>query len=108
GSTPTTLKVTTFTIEGDDTEYTAGTTVEIGGTNGIGSFVLNADGSYIFTPKPNYSGDVPKITYTVQEPGADRGEAGLQDTATLTFEITPVADKPELDGNKTKTDEDTG
>src|SRR5690606_7736713 len=61
--------------------------------NGIGTFVLQANGDYIFTPKPNYSGPVPKITYTVQEPN-DSGEDGLTVTADLQFTVTPVADEP--------------
>lgn len=103
GSGPTTLQVTTFTIDG--TEYVAGTTVTIGAGDGIGSFVLNADGSYVFTPAEHYSGAVPVITYTVQEPDTG-GETGLRAEANLTFEINPVADAPRLEGGQTKTDED--
>ncbi|MBP6019686.1 MAG: retention module-containing protein [Burkholderiaceae bacterium] len=103
GDGPTTLEVTNFKIEGDPTEYPAdGTEVDIGG---IGTFSMDKDGNYVFTPKENYSGKVPEITYTIQEPSIN-GEAGLKDSATLNFEITPVADKPKLDGNTTGTDED--
>lgn len=105
------LTVKEFTIEGNVDgsgnliKYPAGNgTVDIAG---VGTFVLNKDGSYVFTPKPNYSGNVPKITYTVQEPDGD-GESGLTSSADLEFTITPVADAPELvDPTDTKTLEDT-
>src|SRR5690606_30052469 len=103
GEGPTTLKVTTFTIDGQ--EFTAGTTVTIGVGDGIGTFILNKDGSYVFTPAKHYSGAVPVITYTIQEPSTD-GEAGLTDTAQLIFEINPVADAPRLKGGETGTNED--
>src|SRR5690606_10730159 len=93
GEGPTTLKVTTFTIDGQ--EYEAGATATIGAGGGIGTFILNEDGSYVFTPAQHYSGAVPVITYTIQEPSTG-GEAGLTDTAQLIFEINPVADAPRL------------
>lgn len=106
------LVIKEFTIEsnvaGDDgalVVYQPGTVVEF--ANGIGTFVLNADGSYVFTPAANYSGPVPKITYTVQEP-SDSGEDGLTATADLQFTVTPVADAPELsDPTDVDTPEDT-
>src|SRR5690606_13052088 len=70
---------------------------------------LNPNGDYVFTPLPEYSGDVPMITYTIQEPSDPAsGEAGLTATAELQFTITPVADAPELkDPADTSTPEDT-
>ena len=38
--------------------------------DGIGTLIINADGSYTFTPAPNYSGSVPPVNYVVTD-GAD-------------------------------------
>ncbi len=75
-----------------------------------GTLVLNADGSYTYTPKPNANGqDV--FTYTVSDEASRphiHGLSGLlyggghTDTATLTINITPVNDDP-VAGNGTLT-----
>ncbi|RYV00484.1 hypothetical protein SOPP22_19745, partial [Shewanella sp. OPT22] len=57
---------------------TAGTSTQVEG----GTLVINADGSYSFTPVENWNGQLPVITYTTNT-GA---------TATLTIEVTPVDD----------------
>ncbi|QSX29769.1 retention module-containing protein [Shewanella cyperi] len=72
------LSVVSFTIAGDETVYSAGDSVELDG----GTLVLNADGSYSFTPNDNWNGNVPVVTYTTNT-GA---------TATLTIVVTPVDD----------------
>ncbi|ASK70780.1 adhesin [Shewanella bicestrii] len=70
------LSVVSFTVSGST--FAAGTTVTLEG----GSLVLNADGSYSFTPNENWNGQVPVITYTTN----------TGSTATLTINVTPVAD----------------
>ncbi|GIU03162.1 retention module-containing protein [Shewanella morhuae] len=70
------LSVVNFEING--TTYAAGTEVALES----GSLVLNADGSYTFTPNENWNGQVPTITYTTN----------TGSSATLTINITPVAD----------------
>ncbi|WP_281705787.1 retention module-containing protein [Aeromonas taiwanensis] len=53
---------------------------------GIGTLIINADGSYTFTPFLNYTGPVPVVSYTVTD-GDDTNDS------TLTITITPV-DEP--------------
>ena len=67
--------------------YAAGAAAAIAG---IGSLIVNGDGSYAFTPAANYSGPVPVITYTVSD-----GHGGT-DTGTLTLSVAPVNDAPVL------------
>ncbi|TPG21257.1 tandem-95 repeat protein [Variovorax ginsengisoli] len=78
----TTLVVTKFTVSG--VEYIAGTTATI---TGVGTLLINGNGTYTFTPAPNYTGAVPSATYTVSD-------GALTDTAVLGFAITPVNDAP--------------
>ncbi|HDO1151592.1 TPA: retention module-containing protein [Aeromonas salmonicida] len=65
---------------GDNINVTAGTSVTI---DGIGSLIVNTDGSFTFTPAPNYDGAVPPVTYVVSD-----GTDTVQSTLELT--ITPV------------------
>ncbi|WP_178119496.1 retention module-containing protein [Pseudomonas sp. SCB32] len=77
------LTVTGFSFGGSD--YAAGQTATI---NGVGSLVINGDGSFTFTPAHNYNGPVPSATYTVSD-------GQLTDTAQLNFaDVTPVNDAP--------------
>jgi osmotically-inducible protein OsmY len=76
-----TLSVTTFTLAGNNTTYTAGQTATI--TN-VGTLLINGNGTYTFTPVLNYDGAVPVATYTVSD-----GKGGT-DASTLTIGITPV------------------
>nr|WP_258406812.1 Ig-like domain-containing protein [Shewanella alkalitolerans] len=85
------LSVVTFTVDGQT--VTAGTTVEVEG----GSLVINADGSYTFTPNDNWNGSVPVITYTT-----NTGES-----ATLTINVTPVDDPSILANDSNTVAEDT-
>jgi CshA-type fibril repeat protein/VCBS repeat-containing protein len=78
------LAVTSYTVNGDFI-FAAGTTANI---PGVGDLTINADGSYTFTPAPNYNGPVPTATYTVVD--AD----GSTDTATLTIEVGGANDPP--------------
>ncbi|WP_222116795.1 Ig-like domain-containing protein, partial [Shewanella sp. KCT] len=85
------LSVVTFTVDGQT--VTAGTTVEVEG----GSLVINADGSYTFTPNQDWNGSVPVITYTT-----NTGES-----ATLTINVTPVDDPSILANDSNTVAEDT-
>ncbi|WP_265468380.1 retention module-containing protein, partial [Aeromonas salmonicida] len=67
---------------GDNINVTAGTSVTI---DGIGSLIVNSDGSFTFTPAPNYDGAVPPVTYVVTD-GVDTV------TSTLTLTIDPIND----------------
>ncbi|MCU8010260.1 retention module-containing protein, partial [Shewanella sp. SM87] len=86
-----TLSVVSFTVNGDT--VTAGTTVSLEG----GNLVINADGSYTFTPNANWNGQVPVITYTTN----------TGSTATLTINVTPVDDASALANDTNTVDEDT-
>ncbi|MFM7019817.1 MAG: beta strand repeat-containing protein, partial [Aquirufa sp.] len=78
-----TLSVTQFVING--TTYPAGQTATLAG---VGTFVINANGTFTFTPEANYSGAVPTATYTLSDGN------GATDTGDLTVNITPVNDAP--------------
>jgi CshA-type fibril repeat protein/VCBS repeat-containing protein len=91
----TNLSVTTFEIDGET--YGAGTTAPI---PGVGSLLINADGSFTFTPAAGYDGPVPDATYTVSD-------GDLTDTAVLTLTITPLNDPPVADDEAATTPEDT-
>ncbi|WP_240620010.1 retention module-containing protein [Aeromonas jandaei] len=58
---------------------------------GVGTLIINADGSYTFTPATNYDGAVPVVTYQVTDG---------QDTvsSTLVITITPVDEGVNLQG----------
>ncbi|HWP27658.1 MAG TPA: cadherin-like domain-containing protein, partial [Xanthobacteraceae bacterium] len=68
-------------IDGDPLAVTLGT----GPANG--TLVLNADGSFNYTPNPDFNG-ADSFTYT-----ADDGNGGT-DTATVSIEVTPENDVP--------------
>ena len=80
----TTLVVTQFSVAGVAGTFAAGSTATIAG---IGTLVINADGSYTFAPAANYGGTVPVATYTVSDGSATT-------TSTLTLSVTPVNDAP--------------
>ena len=71
-----TLTVASFQVAGDGATYTAGNTATI---TGVGTIVLNSDGSYTFTPVANYNGSVPVVTYTTN--------TGSSETLTLTVRV---------------------
>jgi len=67
-------------------------TVPTGGNNtttipGVGTLIMNSNGSYTFTPVANYYGPVPPVTYTASN-GTNTN------TAELTLTITPVNNAP--------------
>jgi VCBS repeat-containing protein len=90
------VSVTQFVVGG--TTYSAGQTATL---LGVGTLVINANGSYTFTPAANYNGAVPVATYTVSD-----GKGGT-DTSTLTISITPVNDAPIAVNDSYTTQEDT-
>ena len=58
------------------------------GGNPIGTLQLNADGTFSFTPAPNYTGAEPPVTYTISD-------GQLTDTAVLTFkDVDAINDPP--------------
>lgn len=58
---------------------------------GVGTQIINPDGSYTFTPAPNYDGAVPPVNYQVTD-GQDTV------TSTLVISITPGDEEVELAG----------
>ncbi|WP_100752357.1 Ig-like domain-containing protein [Vibrio salilacus] len=79
------LTVTTFTINGQI--HAAGESATIAD---LGEVTISENGDYTFTPVEHWSGDVPDITYVVQDEYGDTAQA------TLDISVTPVADAPEL------------
>ncbi|MGY4109227.1 retention module-containing protein, partial [Aeromonas encheleia] len=73
---------------GDNVGIPAGVAVTL---VGIGTLIINADGSYTFTPALNYVGPVPPVNYTVTD-GEDT------DTSTLAITITPLDEPVSLGG----------
>ena len=101
GSTsPDVLEVTqiSFTIAGITYTYPAGMTNTI---PGVGTIIVNSNGTYTFTPNTNWFGTVPTITYTVTD-----GEGGLA-TGNLVITVTPVNDTPIVANEQVTTPEDT-
>ncbi|MGI0480329.1 beta strand repeat-containing protein [Geminocystis sp. CENA526] len=54
----------------------------------VGALRIASDGSYTFTPAPDFNGTVPTINYTIID-----GQ-GREATATLNLTVTPVNDRP--------------
>ncbi|WP_370517167.1 MULTISPECIES: Ig-like domain-containing protein [unclassified Salinivibrio] len=82
------LTVTSFTIAGQSETHAAGEPVIT--IADVGKITIGENGDYTFTPAEHWSGDVPAITYVVQDEYGDTTEA------TLDISVTPVADDPEL------------
>jgi len=91
------LSVTQFTVAGVAGTFTAGTTANVAG---VGALVINADGSYTFTPAADYNGAVPVATYIATD-------GSLTSTATLTINVTAVNDAPVGVNDSATTPEDT-
>ncbi|WP_448600100.1 cadherin-like domain-containing protein [Thermoleptolyngbya sp.] len=83
------LSISEFTI--GSTTYNPGDTATI---PGVGTLIINANGTFTFTPVANYNGPVPEVTYTVSD-----GKGGT-DTSKLNITVTPVNDPP-VDGDET-------
>jgi len=82
------LSVTGFAVDTDRDgvadSFLPGQTAVI---RGVGTLVVQADGSFVFAPASGYAGNVPVATYTVSD-----GHA--QSTASLRFEPVPVVALP--------------
>jgi hypothetical protein len=77
------VSVTGFSVAGNATAFSPGQTATI---NGVGTLLINANGSHTFTPVANYFGPVPVVTYTVTD------GLGPNVTSTLTLTVLPVND----------------
>jgi CshA-type fibril repeat protein len=95
------LNVTKFMVDinndGTLEEFTPGQSATI---NDVGTITMDSNGSYTFTPDANYNGDVPKITYTIND-GTDEAEADLN------IKVNDVNDAPTANDDSASTDEDT-
>ncbi|MDH4651349.1 Ig-like domain-containing protein, partial [Pseudomonas sp. BN606] len=90
------LTVTQFEVGGST--YLAGQTATL---TGVGTLVINANGSFTFTPASNYNGPVPTATYTLSD-------GNLTDTAELSFgNVSPVNDAPETNAAAGSGNEDS-
>ncbi|MFM2173467.1 MAG: hypothetical protein RLZZ54_1394, partial [Cyanobacteriota bacterium] len=88
-----------FTIEGYPGVHTpGGKPVEI---PGAGTFAIDAVGHYVFTPLPNWNGQVPSIHYTLTD-------GYSTDQSTLKINITTVDDNFTDNSEKFIYDEDSG
>ncbi|WP_322619539.1 retention module-containing protein, partial [Shewanella sp. YLB-07] len=59
------VSLTSFTVDGDNTVYQAdGSDITIAD---VGTFSLDSQGDYTFTPAANYNGAVPVITYSLTD-----------------------------------------
>ncbi len=77
-----TLTVQDFAVGGNT--YAPGTTVNLA----EGDLTVNTDGTFTFTPAPNFNGSVPQVTYTATDSN------GGTDAARLNITVTPVNDAP--------------
>jgi Bacterial Ig domain len=85
------LKVTQFEVAGTNVTVPAGAT---GGTTtiaNVGTLTIKENGDFSFAPVTHFNGNVPTITYTVED-----GASATNSTAssTLTIQVTPVNDPP--------------
>nr|WP_321270807.1 retention module-containing protein [uncultured Tolumonas sp.] len=85
------LTVASFVVGG--VAYSAGNTATL---NGIGTIIINSDGSYVFTPVENWNGAIPEVTYTMN----------TGSSSTLNIEVTPVNDPPVSTDDSVTTAED--
>ncbi|MEK8048608.1 cadherin-like domain-containing protein, partial [Ideonella margarita] len=76
------VTVTTFTVAGLAGTFNAGQTATI---TGVGTLVINANGTYTFTPVANYNGPVPVATYNLTD-------GSSTDSSTLTISVNAVDD----------------
>ncbi|MCZ2489847.1 tandem-95 repeat protein [Aquirufa antheringensis] len=88
------LTVTAISIAGVTYPVAQLTTI-----SGVGTILVNSDGTYTFTPALNYFGTVPAISYTVSD-------GTLTSTGTLSITITPI--DADGDGIPDATEKGTG
>ncbi|UDM16411.1 retention module-containing protein [Vogesella sp. XCS3] len=81
------MTVQGFSLDGGATTHQPGDTVVIAG---VGTFSLEQDGAYTFTPVLHWSGTVPAVTYTAIDDHGNSASTELQIT------VVAVADKPDL------------
>ncbi|MBP6018350.1 MAG: cadherin-like domain-containing protein [Burkholderiaceae bacterium] len=96
------LRVTGFNVDvngnGKPDSFNAGDTVKIAG---VGTLTLRPDGSYTFTPDPDWNGKVPTVNYTISD-----GQGG-SDNANLDITVDPVQDPPVAVDDSVITNENT-
>lgn len=97
---PLTGTVITSITDVDDASNTLTVTPITSIPSGQGVLTLNPDGTYTFTPTPNFTGTV-TVDYKVCDP------SGACDTATLTITVTAVNDAPLAVNDTLITPEDT-
>ncbi|WP_353411405.1 beta strand repeat-containing protein, partial [Pseudoteredinibacter isoporae] len=96
---PSPASVSGFSIGGNN--YTPGTTVPVTQAGvAIGDFTLNSDGSYSFTPAPNYNGAGPTVNYQVTD-GAATVNSQLQITVDPVDDGDPSVVIPDNNGAAT-------
>lgn len=88
-------KITEFKVNGDSNTYTAGNTINIAN---VGDITIMEDGSYVFRPATNYSGNIPQITYTATVPTDNLGNT-TNISSTLDIKIAPVAETVKGNGS---------
>ncbi len=84
------ITIVTYEINGQT--IAAGDSVTLEG----GELIINADGSYIFTPNDHWNGTTPTVTYTTN----------TGSTASLNIEVTPVDDASILENDTNTVAED--
>ena len=82
-------------VDGDDLTVVSATLV-----SGEGEITDNGDGTFTYTPAPDFNGEA-VIEYTIED------EEGLQDTSTHTITVEGVEDAPDAQDDVAETDEDT-
>src|SRR6185295_17651618 len=90
-------------VLGNDTDADAGDTrtAVLVSTTTHGALVLNADGSFTYTPTANYNGP-DSFTYQAKD-----AAGALSNTATVTITVNPVNDAPVAVDDAYNTNEDT-
>jgi large repetitive protein len=83
------LTVTGFTVSGVPGTFGPGDTATI---PGVGTLVINQDGSFAFTPVPGYTGPIPSATYTVSDGSAT--SSAVLSFAAIPSEPLPPAPPP--------------
>ncbi|ATA55831.1 hypothetical protein CKY39_23300 [Variovorax boronicumulans] len=92
--TPVSGKVTGTDVDGDALTYTKGSNPS------NGSVTVNSDGTYVYTPNPDFHG-TDSFTVTVSD-----GHGGTT-TSTVTVTVSPVNDAPKAPDYNETTNEDT-
>ncbi len=97
------IEVTSITINGVTYNVNSGTTgdVEI---SEVGTILVHSDGSYTFTPKNGYIGEVPIINYTIEDKYGKEDNANLK--ITIIPDITVGNDAPIANNDVAKTKQD--